>query len=81
MELFHLIDDGIAIVRAPRGVYKQTKVYRRGSSVYIGHGVGFLRICAPFDNRYGTSHPDFKVEELEGAGIVMAKGKAPEWEG
>lgn len=65
MDLFEVIEDAVAIVRYPKGVYKQTKVYRRGDRRYVSHSGGFLRITAKFGSTWGTSHPDIKVEEVE----------------
>lgn len=64
MELFTIIDEATAIIRAPKGVYKQVKVYHRGGRVFVGHSGGFLRITAQFGNQWGTSHPDVKVVDI-----------------
>jgi len=74
--LFTLIDDGVAIVRKPKGVQVQAKLYHRNGQVFIGAAGGFLRISDKFDT-YGTSHPDYKVLELEGTGVKCEGKKAP----
>ncbi len=84
IQLFHEIEDGIAIVRKPRGVHVQTKIYQRNGRVYIGAGGGFIRITARFGEEYGTSHPDYKVLEIEGTGVELPRPNAngePKYEG
>lgn len=66
IDLFSVIDDAVAIVRLPKGVYKQTKIYRRGARLYVPHGGGYVRIGARFGDTWCTSHPDVKVAEMEG---------------
>lgn len=39
MELFHVIDDGVVHLRS-KGVYRQTKVFRRGADVFAAYGGG-----------------------------------------
>ena len=53
MELFHIIEDCFVILRS-RGVYRQAKVYRRGTSLFAGWGGGFVRLCGSG----GTSSPN-----------------------
>lgn len=77
IELFHAIDDGQAIVRKPKGVFVQAKLYKRGTQVFVAAGGGFLRICTKFGDSYGTSHPDYKVLELAGSGVVLKNNEAP----
>lgn len=80
MELFSLVDDAAAIVRMPKGVLKQTKVYHRGSTVYVPHAGGFVRVTAMFGtDPFTTSHPDIKVVEIEGPGISIDRG-APRYD-
>lgn len=69
MDLFEVIEDAVAIARYPKGVYKQTKVYRRGDRRYIPHGGGFIRITSKFGDTWGTSHPDIKVEAIDGTTV------------
>lgn len=75
MELFTVIEDGVAILRGAKGVFKQTKVYHRGERIFVPHGGGFIRVCANFGGTFGTSHPDIKVMELEAAGVDVSKGE------
>lgn len=73
--MFTVIDDGIAILKAPKGVYRQAKLYHRGGRVYVGYGSGFLRVTAKFGEAWGTSHPDVKVIEIEATGVDFEKGE------
>jgi hypothetical protein len=79
MEMFHQIEDGVAVIRAPKGVYRQSKVYRRGSRIYVQYGSGYVRVTAKFGDTWGTSHPDVRVEDIEGEGLITATGE-PRWE-
>lgn len=63
MELFHIIDDAVVIVRR-NGVYRQCKLYRKGVDVFAQVGGGFVRLLA----MGGTSQPavswdDFHVPD------------------
>lgn len=69
MMRFHVIDDAAVILRS-RGVYRQTKVYRRGDALYAGYGGGFLRLCG----NSGTSRPDVSWDEID-AGCETATDK------
>lgn len=70
MELFSVVDEADAIIRLPKGVHKQTKVYHRGGKLYIPHSGGYVRIVpTKWDETYSTGHPDIKVVEIEGPGI------------
>lgn len=70
MNLFHVIEDAYAIVRKPKGVYAQSKLYHRGDMIFLAYGSGFVRIGQKFGESWGTSHPDIKVIDFEGEGIV-----------
>jgi len=70
MDLFTIIEDAQAIVRLPKGVHKQVKVYHRTGRIYVAHGGGFVCVTAKFGDAHGTSHPDVKVVDIDGAGIV-----------
>jgi hypothetical protein len=76
VELFSLLEDGVAILRVKSGVYKQTKVYRRGQHIYVQASGGFVRVVPHrLGESFGTSHPDIKVLDLEAPGVlVTAKG-------
>jgi hypothetical protein len=61
MDRFHVIDDAAVIIRSKGGVYKQAKVYRRGSDLYAAHAGGFIRLMGG----RGTSHPSVSWDEIE----------------
>ena len=64
MELFTVIDDVQAIVRLPKGVQKQVKLYRRRDRVYVPHGGGFVEVrYEQPDGTHSTAHPDVKLVE------------------
>lgn len=69
MELFTQIDDAHAIIRLPKGVQKQVKLYRRGLNVYIPHAGGYVEVRSVYSNReplpLTTAHPDIKVVDYE----------------
>jgi hypothetical protein len=65
MQLFHLVEDAVAIVRMPKGIFRQAKMYHRGDRLFVGYGAGFLRITAKFGDSWGTSHPEIRVMEFE----------------
>jgi hypothetical protein len=75
MNLFSVIDEGVAIIRCANGVFKQTKVYQRAGRVYVAHGGGFIRVTAKFGETFGTSHPNVKVVELEAEGVDVSTGE------
>lgn len=75
MDLFTQVEDGVAIVRAPNGVFKQTKVFTRAGRVYVPHAGGFIRVCAAFNSMHTTSHPSIKVVEMEAPGLDTIKGE------
>lgn len=60
--LFHVIEDAAAILRTKRGIWRQTKVYRRGDDLFAALGGGFIRLYAS----NGTSHPDTSLDQLVG---------------
>lgn len=78
MDFFHKIDDANAIVRLPKGVYKQVAVYRRGKRIFVPHAGGFVRVVAKFGDVWLTSHPDIKVEEID-ASFVVSRDGSPEY--
>lgn len=70
MELFSVVDEADAIIRLPKGVHKQVKVYQRAGKLFVPHAGGFIRIVpTKWDESYSTGHPDIKVVEIEGPGI------------
>jgi hypothetical protein len=75
MDLFHVIDDGVVLLRS-KGVYRQAKVYRRGKDVFAGVGTGFVKL----HGAAGTSRPDISWLELDAAGVVVGVGSQPRYE-
>lgn len=73
MNLFAPIDDGAVILRAKRGVYRQSKVYRRGRDVFATFGAGFVRLMA----RSSTTNPDVTWLEIEAPGVEISKSGHP----
>ena len=61
MQLLTQIDDAMAFVRLPRGVFKQLPLFARGNRVYVPHGGGYVRICADMSDGWATSCPGIKV--------------------
>lgn len=56
---FHIVDEAFAVL-VRRGVYKQAKVYRRGTELFAGYGGGFVRLYVN-----GTSIPDLRLDALD----------------
>ena len=78
MELFTQIEDGVAIIRKPKGIHKQVKLYHRDGKVYFGDAGGFIQVRRKWGNDpYGTGHPNISVIELEGKGIVFKDLEPP----
>ncbi len=75
--LFNKIEGGVAIVRKPKGYLVQAELYSRGHQVYIKTGAGFIRIAENVGDCYLTVNPDYKVLELEAAGVMLLPNKAP----
>ncbi len=71
MELFHVIDDGVAIIRSGQ-IWKQVKLYQRAGVLFVPHGGGYVRVTARFGDTWGTSVPSVKVVEMDGSGVVAA---------
>lgn len=76
MDLFNVIDEAVAIVRLPKGVHKQVKVYQRGGKLFIPHCGGFVRIVPNrFEDTYSTGYNGLRVIDIEGPGIVHNETK------
>lgn len=75
MDLFTVIDDGVAIIRAKKGILKQVGLYARGGRVYVPVSGGFVRVCASLGGEFVTSHPDIKVVEMEAPGLDVSKSE------
>lgn len=67
MDLFHIIDDGVAILRLKGGIEKQVRVYRRGEKLYVPAKGGYLRLT----RGSGTLDPNITCLALEGPGIKI----------
>lgn len=65
MDRFHIIDDAAAILVC-KGVYRQAKVYSRGTALFAAHGSGFIRLY-----RDGTSLPNVRCEALDVRGLAI----------
>jgi len=65
MERFHIIEDAAAIL-VSKGVYRQVKVYRRGSALFAAYGRGFIRLY-----KDGTSLPNVRCEDIDVAGATI----------
>lgn len=74
MELFTVIDDAHAILRLPKGVQKQVKLYKRKGRVFVPHAGGYIEVRAKeYDDSHSTAHPDIKVLEFECDGHYYEK--------
>jgi hypothetical protein len=75
MELFHVIEDGVAILRLKRGIFRQTKIYRRGEQVFAAVGGGYVRLIA----YGGTTNTDITCLEVAGPGVTLDARRLPTW--
>lgn len=64
MNRFHIIEDGAAIFRS-KGVWKQAKVYRRGTHVFAASGGGYIRLL----RGSATSNPNVSWDGVEAEGV------------
>lgn len=69
MNLFHVVDDGFAILRS-RGVYRQAKLYRRGNNLYAGFGAGFVKLHV----HGGTTAPNVSWIDVDAGGLPVTQG-------
>lgn len=65
--MFHIIQDAHCILRTPKGVYKQAKVYKYNQGLYVGACGGFVRLMKNGD--CGTPNLSY-VELLLPNGLV-----------
>lgn len=73
MDLFHVIEDGAAILRR-RGAFKQVKVFARAEHVYAEVSKGtYVRLL----QGGRTSVPDVSWLDVEGPGISIGRSGAP----
>ena len=76
MERFHIINDGVVILRVNGGTFRQSKIFRRGEHVYAEAGSNsFIRLL----RSGGTTNPKVAWLELEGPGVSVTNG-LPKWE-
>lgn len=76
MDLFTVIDDAFGILKLPKGIQKQVKLYSRKDRVYAPMSGGYIEVRArdyDIEGAYDTSHPDVKVLELELASFHHVK--------
>lgn len=57
--LFHEIPDAFVIL-LKGGVYRQSKVYRRGDDLFAGYSGGFVRL-----SEHGTSVPNLRIVDVD----------------
>lgn len=76
MSFFHVIEDGRCVLRS-KGVYRQTKVYRRGEDVYAALGLGFVKL----GTGGGTTLPNVSWLEIEAEGVTLSNVRRPVWSG
>lgn len=76
MDLFHEIAEGVAVLRT-RGVYRQSKIYRRGDDVFAAQGSGYVRLLS----HGGTTVPNTTWLDVEGPGVSASPGRGPKWTG
>lgn len=60
-ERFHEIPDGMCILLSQKGVYRQSKLFRRGTELYAGYGGGFVRLYG----KGGTSTPHLRYIAID----------------
>ena len=76
MELFHIVDDGVVIVRLRGRHYRQVKMYRRGHDVFAQIGASFVRLLA----HSGTTDPQIGWLDAEGPGVTFKANRTPVFE-
>lgn len=77
MELFQIIDGAQAILFS-KGVYRQTKVFRRGTMIFAQSGSGFVRLL----QGGSTTAPNIAWKDVEGDNISRTEAsRAPVWVG
>ena len=75
--LFREVPDAQVILRS-RGVYRQAKVFRRGSDIYAAWGSGFIRLLSGS----GTTVPTVVWDEpLDASYPVAVERGRPVWKG
>ena len=75
--LFHEVPDAQVILRS-KGVYRQAKVFRRGSDIYAAWGSGFIRLMSGS----GTTVPTVVWDGLVQAATEIGEERGrPVWKG
>lgn len=74
--LFHEVPDAQVILRS-KGVYRQAKVFRRGSDIYAAWGSGFIRLLSGS----GTTVPTVVWDDLDALRPVVVERGRPVWKG
>lgn len=76
MDLFHVIEDGHAILRR-RGVFKQAKIFSKGDHVYAELSRGsYVRLLSNGQ----TSVPDVSCLGVEGPGVGLTRTGVPQFQ-
>jgi len=66
MELFHVIEDAVAVTRRKGGKFGQEKLYRRGKDLFVGIGKTYYRVEKQNDAlAWGTTDPNLTVLEFD----------------
>lgn len=73
MDRFHIIDEGVVVLRLRGKRFRQSNVYRRGAMVYAGIGSEFVRLIA----HGGTSDPQVGWLDIEAEGVTMSANRTP----
>lgn len=66
MKRFHIVDDGVVILRS-KGVFRQAKLFVRDGYFYAGHGGGFVKLMSG----NGTSVPAISWLEMDAPGYTV----------
>lgn len=76
MQLFHEIPEGQVILRT-KGVFRQSKLFRRGDRLYAAVGSGFVRLLQGGD----TTVPTTSWLEIDGDDVTVERGRGPRYTG
>ena len=70
-KLFHIVEHGFVVTHRG-GVYRQSKMYRRGKDIYAQVAGGYVRLLA----RGGTTAPNISWDHIELPNdMVLGEGK------
>lgn len=73
MDLFHIVDEGVVILRVRGKRYRQSKVYRRGADVFAAMGNDFVRLLA----HGGTTDPSIGWLDIDAPGVTLKDNRQP----